>query len=213
MTEKGLLGFAAQDSAFPNGRIFYEDGVAPHAIIWSFEFETDSSGGGVVVDVPAAPNGFALDADNVYFVSGDGPSSLSSHSFRVFSATSTFLTGSDESIRQPVVADASLYYLHQHEAGECAGAVMVIPTTGGTPTQVSLGRSGSDVSSLAVDHAFVYWTTFDAGGVVFRAPRNGGTPEILATGQREARAVTFDDTRVYWLVTDAAGGQVRALAK
>jgi hypothetical protein len=206
-------GFAARDSVFPNGRVFYEAGMGPHAQIRSDDYDGDSSESALIVEVPDVPHGFAIDANSIYFASGDAPSSLSRHRYDEFTATSILLTTSDGLVGRPVVTGADLYYLNQHAAGDCAGAVMVIPTMGGTPARVSLGRSGSDASSLAVDGAYVYWTTFDAGGVVFRAARGGGMPEIIATGQREARAVTFDDARVYWLVTDASGGQVHAVDK
>ena len=90
---------------------------------------------------------------------------------------------------------------------------MTMPTSGGTPRLVSLGNSGSDVSSFAVGDAFVYWTTPDAGGFVFRAAKGGAMPEVIAAAQPGATAVAVDATRVYWIAAGAHGDEVRAIAK
>jgi hypothetical protein len=78
---------------------------------------------------------------------------------------------------------------------------------------VSQGHSGSDVSSIALDAASVYWTTPDAGGAVFRAAKGGGMPEILGDGQANAAHVAVDDARVYGAATGTFGDEVRAVAK
>jgi hypothetical protein len=90
---------------------------------------------------------------------------------------------------------------------------MVMPAAGGTPTLVSLGHSGSDVSSFAVDATYVYWTTPDAGGLVFRAMKGGGAPEVIAEDQAGATAIAIDATRAYWIAAGPQGDEVRAVAK
>jgi hypothetical protein len=67
------------------------------------------------------------------------------------------------------------------------------------------------VSSFAVDAA--YWTTPDAGGLVFRAPNGGGMPEVIAEDQPGAAAVAVDATRVSWIAAGPQGDEVRAVAK
>jgi hypothetical protein len=204
-------GVGTWSVGLPASRVFFATSSSPSTFL-SYESGDNLSSGAINLSVvPGAIDGLAVDAENIYFVSSDH--SLQRHQWAEFLDESEVLATSPDALGQPVVAGTDLYFVHQHAAGDCAGSVATMPTKGGMPRQVSLGNSGSDVSSLAVDDAFVYWTTFDDGGVVFRAPRAGGTPEILASGQREARGVTFDETRVYWIVTDATGGQVRAVAK
>jgi hypothetical protein len=122
----------------------------------------------------------------------------------------------DDALGGPILDGPNLYFVHQHAAGDCQGSVVVIPSSGGTPSVVSLGNSGSDVSSFAVDHddaGAVYWTTPDAGGLVFRAAKGGGTPEVIASSQSRPAAVGVDATRAYWVAAGLQGDEVRAVAK
>lgn len=197
---------------------FYGTGRAPGAIIWSAFGDETSHGFSRVADVDGTPHGFALDGDMIYDASGDGRSRI--HLRRWFDGEEDLkevATAPDHPLGLPLVSGNELLFVHQPAlltgAGRCIGSVAAVPKAGGVQRIVSLGRSGSDVSSLASDGTYVYWSTFDDGGTVFRAPRAGGAPEIIAAGQREARALALDGTRVYWIVTDATGGQVRAVAK
>ncbi|HKA42691.1 MAG TPA: hypothetical protein VKF40_11945 [Burkholderiales bacterium] len=65
-------------------------------------------------------------------------------------------------------------------------------------------------SSLAVDQATVYWTTYghaDAwngatgDGSVMSVPRSGGTPLTIASGQRGPHTLQIDATYAYWANT------------
>jgi len=56
---------------------------------------------------------------------------------------------------------------------------------------------------LAVDESFVYYGTKGSppdylDGVLYKAPKNGGAPVVLATKQNVPLNLTVDDTRVYW---------------
>jgi hypothetical protein len=167
-----------------------------------------------VAELKGTPHGFALDGTNLYWADGDGPSHIST--IRTDDGNvdeyGFVMTTATDVLASPIAAGADLYFLHAHAPGDCQGSVMVMPTAGGQPILVSLGHSGSDVSSLAVDGGFVYWTTPDAGGLVFRAARGGGTPEVIATEQAGARAVAAGAGRVYWIAVGAGGDEVRAVA-
>jgi hypothetical protein len=49
-----------------------------------------------------------------------------------------------------------------------------------------------------VDAGHVYWTN-QGDGTVMRAPRAGGTPELLAAEQVRPSAIAVDEGAVYWL--------------
>ena len=141
----------------------------------------------IVAAFSGAPHGLALDDADAYWTNGDGPSRLQSFvrdSISYFDGAATVLTTADDLLVGPLVDGADLYFAHQHAPGACAGSVMTMPTSGGTPRLVSLGNSGSDVSSFAVDDAFVYWTTPDAG----RLGVPGGARRRRARGDRGGAA-------------------------
>jgi hypothetical protein len=71
-------------------------------------------------------------------------------------------------------------------------AVMTVPIAGGTP---SLFAAASSPWALATDGATVYWTD---GDTIFSAPRDGGTPTTLASGQPFPFALAVDGTTLYF---------------
>jgi hypothetical protein len=196
---------------------FYEIGAGRLGIIGPQITEADGTvGGGTGVQFLDTPHGLAFDGATIYWASGDGPSSIQSvsndgqfHSF----VPGTLLTAGDDVLAKPTIDGADLYFVHQHAPGDCQGSIAVMPAAGGTPSLVSLGHTGSDVRSFAFDASYVYWTTPDAGGVVFRAAKGGGTPEIVADGQANAAAVAVDDARIYWVAAGTFGDEVRAVTK
>lgn len=165
------------------------------------------------------PFGLAVDERGVdsvfYWTSGSGPGHLSRITEEEVSrsATGTVLTTAADTLAGPILDGSNLFFVHQHAPGDCQGAVMVMPSSGGSPAVVSAGHSGSDVSSFAIDEGFVYWTTPDAGGFVFRAAKGGAMPEVIASAQAGARAVAVDATSVSWVAVGPHGDQVRALTK
>lgn len=53
------------------------------------------------------------------------------------------------------------------------------------------------VGTLAVDDTDVYWTDPFAGNVM-KAPKGGGAPTTISTGQQQATFLALDATNVYW---------------
>jgi hypothetical protein len=199
------------------GTVYLETTFSGGGYIWSAE----SGGGGRVATLSAPPTGLDVGAPFVaYWTSGLGPSELATIDSSAHSGTSvidpdagTVLATATDRLSGPILDGDQLYFVHMHPAGDCAGSVMSLPVTGGTAMPVSLGHSGSDVSSFAVDGSHVYWTTSDAGGLVFRAAKAGGMPEVIAEGQAAAAGLALDDTRVYWIAAGPHGDEVRSVAK
>ncbi len=75
----------------------------------------------------------------------------------------------------------------------------VLPATGTTTRALAEpdGLGYSDRIAIAIDDAYVYWTT--QTGFVKRVRICGGAPEILASNQDQPIAIAVDDNAVYWL--------------
>ncbi|MGO9839230.1 MAG: hypothetical protein ACLP1X_34040 [Polyangiaceae bacterium] len=89
------------------------------------------------------------------------------------------------------VDTASLYV-----AGLDGDSIMKVPVAGGALTSVA--PSPDAPIGVAVDATNVYWTT--AGGSVMKAPIGGGTPMVLASGQKSCTRPVVDSATasVYW---------------
>ena len=60
-------------------------------------------------------------------------------------------------------------------------------------------------SAIALDSANIYWTD-DASGTVLKAPKSGGNPAVLASGQDGPWDVAVHKGTVYWVNRRAGGG-------
>jgi hypothetical protein len=180
------------------------------------EYRSGASGGALAI-LTGAPHGFAIDDANVYWTSGDGPSQLASWPRDNHSGAGppgrNALASADDELAGPIIEGADLFFNHAYGPMACLGSVITIPKAGGAPKLVSLGQSGVGASSFAADAAFVYWTTPVNGGLVFRAARGGGMPEVIAKDQAGVRAVALDASRVYWIAVGPTGDEVRAIQK
>jgi hypothetical protein len=63
--------------------------------------------------------------------------------------------------------------------------------------------TATDVDGIAIDAQRIVWTSYDNGGAVESAPRDGGATVTLATGGWVPGAVVLDGSTVYWTI--AAG--------
>jgi hypothetical protein len=144
------------------------------------------------------PIDITVDSTSVYWTDSDGDVMKTP----ICGGASVVLAQGQGWLKGIAVDSTSVYW-----AG--ASGVSKVPLGGGTP---ELLAAGSQVSALAVDAAYVYWSDLvvDAVAVIRSVPVGGGA---LATLAAEAGApssfIALDTTSVYWV----SGGQalVRAL--
>jgi len=84
-------------------------------------------------------------------------------------------------------------------------AVRRVPRGGGA-AELLTDTGGAYVIALDATHVYA---AANHDGVIFRIPKDGGTPEVLATGQPFPFDIAVDDEAVYWSSeTDAAVAKV-----
>jgi serine/threonine protein kinase len=90
------------------------------------------------------------------------------------------------------------------------GAVMRTSTSPRHASRLELAASQQDPRSLAVDQAWVYWSTAD--GAVKKVRKDGvGAPVVLAVDPGIPAAIDVDDRYIYWVSENT--GEVRMVAK
>jgi hypothetical protein len=92
-------------------------------------------------------------------------------------------------------------------ADPSAGSVGAIPLGGGPALTLATGLAGPD--AVAVDDAFVYFSTAGQPPLLSRVPKGGGQLEPLATTHAQVRAIAVGDQAIYF--ADPADGTLLAL--
>jgi hypothetical protein len=80
-------------------------------------------------------------------------------------------------------------------------SILSVPLDGGSPMPVIQNAGTSTMFGLAVDDTHFYWGNAPTG--LSRAPRDGGSPEILVanvTVRRGAQTIAVNDGGIYWVV-------------
>ena len=112
-----------------------------------------------------------------------------------------------------VALDSSASNAYFGTTAGSTGQIWQCSLVGGMAPCVSLASvKTSQLASVAVDDAYVYWT--DTGNaVVARKPLTGGAASTLASGQRQAGAIVVDASNVYWTEVEASKTVLKRMAK
>jgi Domain of unknown function (DUF5050) len=161
--------------------------------------------------------GFTIDATNVYWTKYDGAEGTLFQRPLKGGATTTLATASKEIIAQPTVAGDYVYFTYLGTPATCRGAIMRVPTTGGTVERLSPGNTGaaSNVSRVSVDDPFIYWSQIWYSGRILRALKSGGVPEVVVADQLNLGYVVATATHVYWAARSSLSGpyEIRVVAR
>lgn len=152
---------------------------------------------GLVTDELVDPTGFVLVGDEV-FLADPGRGELLS----IDTVTGAAVSLSDpfEDPRDVAWDEGELFFTARSPRWPGGGWVYRLDDLGGSPTQLSYSPPGIDQLVLTDD--FVYWSSSQS---ITRAPRDGGTYEVLATETRVGGFLVVGE-RLVW--TDRDRGQL-----
>lgn len=95
-----------------------------------------------------------------------------------------------------IAVDAKHLYAITSRGAKSSGRVLRLPIGGGKPTV--LASRQRNPCALALDKAWVYWSTC-SDGTIWRARKKGGLPQRLARRQKRIRALAISGKRLFWL--------------
>jgi hypothetical protein len=197
--------------AFGAGTVFF--GSSSGSVIYSV-----SDTGGPVTTLATNqvnPLGLGFDGEWIYWANGHFGNPNSTVMRLRLDGTSAPQVFASNQTRPTAIAFDDTHVYWTVWAGNGADAIRRCPKSGcvGAPQTVVGGlqlSGGSNATCITIDETHLYWTG-QASASVHRIPKDGGTPEVLATGQPAANCVKHDATAIYW--TNFSGGTVMRLAK
>jgi hypothetical protein len=168
--------------------------------------ESAGTGVGTALDTSlVAAAGVAVDASNVYWVSGSSSVTVQSAPvggggpILVGTASGAYSAGGLS------VQGGSLYFA-AYSAAAGGGAIYQVASGGGVPTALQTFASGSP-SDIVTDVTHIYWTDLSAGGgSVFSMPLGGGAITTMASSLGSPHHLSVDSTNVY--TADSTAGSV-----
>jgi hypothetical protein len=137
-----------------------------------------------------------IDGSDVLELQLDGPIS-----------PTTMATGLDQP--RSLAVDDTYVYFATGVWGEGEAIRRVMRETEGEPDVELLDDSGG-AYAIAIDGTHVY-AADNAGGTIYRIPKEGGEPEVLATDQPYPFDIAVDSEAVYWI--SETDGTVHKVAK
>jgi hypothetical protein len=145
-----------------------------------------------------APNGLAVDANNVYWTTSDGnvvKAPIAGGGPTVLASGQMFPWG--------IAVDATtVYWVNAASAGQ----VMSVPIAGGAPSV--LADMQSRPFKLATSNGFLYWTN-NGDGTVMKMATSDGQPMKLAAQQGAVAAIVIGGNTLYW--SSIGQGAIKAL--
>lgn len=159
----------------------------------------DRAGSGVtsVVAPMGTVWGFAVDATNIYWAAYSNGGTL--YRRALAGGDVTAMHTSTQPITFPIIDGDDIDFVEGINTPDtCMSTVWAIAKAGGTPRQISPGTSGTDVSLIARDGPYLYWSRASIDGYVLRTVK-GQRPEVLAMGQDNVTPVVVGATDIFWI--------------
>jgi hypothetical protein len=92
------------------------------------------------------------------------------------------------------------------------GNVMRAGRDGSNPQTIA--NNQATPAALAIDDHYVYWTSYDQNGAIYRVPKVGGTPPLeIARDQNRPAVIAVDDKYVYWGNLGSEAGSNGSIAR
>ena len=146
------------------------------------------------------PANVAADDDHVYYID------LASETIQRIpvGGGAPITVASGREFKRTLALDSTHIYFSDAEG------VRRVLKAGGTPDTLA---AGYDITKLALDDDYVYWTEWVGGDAIRRAPKEGGVVDTLLSdsGLDGPWGIAVDDTHVYW--TEMGSGQARRMPK
>jgi len=185
------------DLHFQEGRLWFsvsEGASSPASLRW---LALSDSGVGLVSEDLTDPTGLTGTSDSIVVADAGSGELLA---FDSTTGVETLLAAPDESPRDVVADQGDLVFTARSERWPGGGWVYGLPEAGGPLDSLSYSPPGIDRVLVAGD--YIYWTSAQS---ITRAPRSGGSYEVLATETRVADFCVTKD-RLVW--TDPDRGQL-----
>jgi hypothetical protein len=159
--------------------------------------DLEDGGDGVVGEDLIEPTGITGTSDSIVVADAGSGELLA---FDSTTGVETLLAAPDESPRDVVADQGDLVFTARSERWPGGGWVYGLPEAGGPLDSLSYSPPGID--RVVVAGGYIYWTSAQS---ITRAPRSGGSYEVLATETRVADFCVTKD-RLVW--TDPDRGQL-----
>jgi hypothetical protein len=174
------------------------------------------SGGGAataLLTLTGEAHRVAVDDADVFVASADGGKGDTIVRLPRGGGVPTGLVADREIVRQLTASGGNVVW----QEGAAGDNVWQVRKAGGAPTRLHLA-DGHPLHGLTIRGDYVYFTDASAGQIL-RVPMSGGTPEVLASRQWQARGLAVDADCIFWLSGDpppdaggAQGGAVHVMA-
>jgi hypothetical protein len=154
------------------------------------------------------PLSLAVDADSVYWTNGVDGAEVGRVPKTGGAAVGLFAINA---VAGSLAIDGSDVYVWIGEGSSYSSGQMRRGSKSGGPMKAVTPLESTWRAKITLDATNVYWCGSGIGNLLKKAPKEGGAPVALASGDYECENVVVDDTHVYW--TDGGNHRVMRTLK